>query len=195
MKTFPAFGRRLMKRRFAGWHPLYIALVVGEDWSAFSQEPFTDLMACLAIKPRDVKPGGGTLDLRCLAGAAVSVFDLVGAAGELDAPIGGSQDGVLTVEQAAGRAPFFYLLRDIAEWSGPLEFMTAAKIYADEEGKPPFRAIAWRYAHDCKLADPARAWPWWWPESLDRKHGEKINAWCTAARGRGGAAAGTRRAA
>jgi len=37
LKILPAFGQRLMKRRFAGWHPLYVALVVGEDWSAFAQ--------------------------------------------------------------------------------------------------------------------------------------------------------------
>ena len=187
MKLLPAFGRRLMKRRFAGWHPLYVALVVGEDWSAFAQEPFIGDLACLAVKRRDVRAGGGALDLRCVAGAAVTLIDQVGAAGELDAPIG--------TPNAAARAPFFDLLQDIAAWSGPLEFITQADIYAHDTRKPPFRVMAWRYAHDCKLADPGRAWPWWWPESLDKKHGEKISAWCAAARGRGGAAAGSRRAA
>ena len=191
----PAFGQWLMKRRFAGWHPLYVALVVGEDWSAFAQEPFVDELACLAIKPRDMKSGGGTMDLRCLAGAAVTVFDQVGAAGELDAPIGGAQEGVLTVEQEAGRAPFFYLLRDIAEWSGPLDFVTGARIYDDDTLKPPYSVSAPRYALECKLADPARAWPWWWPQSLDKAHGEKISAWCSAARARAGGAASRRRAA
>ena len=196
MKILPAFGQRLMKRRFAGWHPLYVALVVGEDWSAFAQEPFVGELACIAIKPRDMKPGGGTLDLRCVAGAAVTVFDQVGAAGELDAPVGGAGDAVvMTVEQQAGRAPFFYLLRDVAEWSGPLEFVTAAAVYDVPPGKPPYRVSAPLYAFECKLADPARAWPWWWPESLDKAHAEKISAWCEAARGRGAGATSRRRAA
>jgi len=185
-KILPAFGRRLMKRRFAGWHPLYVSLVIGEDWSEFATEPFTENTAWLALRPKDARYPE-QFDFRCVAGAAVTVFDQIGAAGELDAPIGTPHEAV--------RAPFFDLLRAIAEWSGPIEFMTAAEIHAHPIGKPPYRVTAWRYAHDCKLADPARAWPWWWPESLDRKHGEKINAWCTAARGRGGAAAGRRRAA
>ena len=183
----PAYGQRLMKRRFAGWHPLYVALVVGEDWSLFAQQPFIGELACLAVKPRDVRAGGGALDLRCVAGAAVTVFDQARAAGELDAPIGTPHEAV--------RAPFFDLLREIAEWSGPLEFVTTAEIYAHPIGKPPYRVTAWRYAHDCKLADPGRAWPWWWPESLDKKHGEKISAWCAAARARAGDGAKRRRAA
>jgi len=176
MKLLPAFGQRLMKKRFAGWHPLYVALVVGEDWYAFAQEPFIDDLACIAIKPRDMKPGGGTLDLRCVAGAAVTVFDQAGAA---DDPAG----------------PFFALLRDIAQWSGPLTFVTAARIYEDETRKPPHQVMACRYAFECRLADPARAWPWWWPESLDKAHGEKISAWCEAARARAAGAASRRRAA
>jgi len=195
VKLLPAFGQRLMKRRFAGWHPLYVALVVGEDWSAFVPEPFIDDLACIAIKPRDMKPGGGALDLRCLAGAHVTVFDQVGAAGTFDAPIGGADERVVTVEHEAGRAPFFYLLRDIAQWSGPLTFVTAARIYEDETRKPPHQVMACRYAFECRLADPARAWPWWWPESLDKAHGEKISAWCEAARARAAGAASRRRAA
>jgi len=187
VKILPAFGQRLMKRRFAGWHPLYVALVVGEDWSAFAQEPFIGDLACLAVKPRDVRAGGGALDLRCLAGAAVTVFDQVGAAGDLAAPIGAPPE--------AERAPFFDLLRDIAQWSGPLHFVTAARIYEDDTLKPPYHVPAYRYAGECRLADAARAWPWWWPESLDKAHGEKISAWCEAARGRAGAASSRRRAA
>ncbi len=169
----PAFGQRLMKRRFAGWHPLYVSVVYGEDWSVFNEEPFTAETAWLAVRPRDYKPG--TIDFRCLAGAAVTVFDQERAAGE--------------------EHPFFNLLREVAEWSGPLELVTAAEIYSPAPSKPPFRVAAHRYAFECKLADPARAWPWWWPESLDMKHGEKISAWCAAARSRGGAATGGRRAA
>ena len=182
----PAFGQQLMKRRFAGNHPLRVALTIGDDWSAFAKEPFLHDLACIALLPRDaIYPE--QFDFRCVAGAAVTVFDQVGAAGEIDAPTGNPHEAV--------RAPFFDLLHRIAEWSGPLEFVTAATIYARESRKPPFRVMAWRYAHDCKLADPGRAWPWWWPESLDKKHGEKINAWCATASGRGGASAGRRRAA
>lgn len=182
----PAFGQRLMRRRFAGLHPLHVALTVGDDWSAFAKEPFVDDWAYLALRPRDVRRPE-QIDFRCVAGAAVTVFDQVRAAGEIEAPVGNPHE--------ASRAPFFDLLREIAAWSGPLEFVTAAEIYANPISKPPYRVTAWRYAHDCKLADPARAWPWWWSESLDKKHGQKISAWCAAARSRGSAAAGTRRAA
>lgn len=175
-----------MRARFAGWHPLYVALTVGDDWSAFAQEPIVGDLACIALRPRDMSKTEA-IDFRCLVGAAVTVFDQVGAAGELDAPIG--------VPQEASGAPFFNLLHAIAQLSGPLTFVTSAPIYDVPPGKPPHQVAAWRYAHDCKAADPQRQFPWWWPEQLDKLHGEKIAAWCTAARGRARSAGAHSRAA
>lgn len=170
----PAFGQRLMKRRFAGVHPLFVVLTIGEDWALFSQEPFVGEYAFVALKPRDARKPQ-ELDLRCLTGTAVTVIDQEGAAGERAAPIGSPPE--------AERAPFFTLLHHIALQSGPLDFVTSAAIYDTRERlRGQHQVNAALYAYECKLADPARAWPWWWPESLDKVHAEKIAAWCAAAR-------------
>lgn len=172
----PAFGQRLMRARFAGWHPLFVALTVGEDWSAFAKEPFVGgELACLALRPKDVRQPHA-IDFRCLAGSAVTVYDQVGAACERAAPIGSPHE--------SERAPFFDLLNAVAQFSGPLSFVTAAPIYNAPLDKPPHQVMAQRYAFECKLADAERRSPWWWPESMDKPHAEKIAAWCAAARNR-----------
>lgn len=184
-KILPAYGWRLMKLRFAGWHPLYVSLLLGANWWTPGHEPFTRNSAWLGMKPREYVRG--YMDFRCLVGAAVTVFDLDGMAGEFETPMGSPHQ--------AFRNPFFDLLTDLAELCGPLEFITAGEIYTHNARERPYRVAAWHYAHECKLSEPGRAWPWWWPESLDKAHGEKINAWCEAARIRGGAARVRQRAA
>lgn len=184
-KILPAYGRRLMKLRFAGEHPLFVSLLLGENWWTPGHEPFTRNTAWLGMRPRDYVRG--YMDFRCVAGASVTVFDLDGKAGEFETPIGSPAQPF--------RNAFFDLLADLAQLSGPLLFVTPAEIYTHPPGKSPCEVWASRYAFECKLSDPGRSWPWWWSESLDKLHGEKIDAWLTAARNRAGGTRHRRRAA
>jgi hypothetical protein len=161
----PAYGRALMNRRYAGWHPLYVRVIYGEDWELIRDDWFTDIHAYVAVRPSDYQPG--RFDWRCAAGSAVTVFDQAKAAGEIGLDNGAEE----------GWGKFYYLLRELSQMCGPLEFLTAARIYGEADRRPIYYVPAPIFAFECRTRPRGPSRPWWWPESMDLMHAEKIHAW------------------
>lgn len=193
----PAYGKALLDNRRRGFHPLYVDVLYGDDWREASTRAKLESAVfvrdgrearpyeyrwlrevgspMLALRPREYGPG--VYDFRCVAGTAVRVFDLAGAADDVDVDAAAVYPAQRTVRWGI----FYDLIFELAQWAASV----ALHAGMGEAGEDMAQ-----YAHGVRHwdADARRmVWPRWWSDEIEARRGQRQFNWIGAA---GYAAAG-----
>lgn len=160
----PAYGKRLLLARRAGFVPLVVHFIFGFRWF---EEPLCSWSCAgaahpkLALKPDDYVPR--VYDFRVLTGLQVALFD---------------QEAALGSDEPNLRFPVFSLIGEIAACSAAVWVHSPAldtEWLAHDMARSFFRVS--------KRKDPEHnhGWPGWWSADIEKNNAKRRETWLTVA--------------